>query len=104
MALESVASILDGDTHVRLDGVVLYTCEGDIEPSNLGTGAHFLLATIVANSDETLDPKYGNTTNAKTLLRTEEELLEKLNDAWTQKKFEEIRNLSAIYILFNASS
>jgi len=104
MALESVANILDGNTHVRLDGVVLDTCNAVIEPSALGALAFLLLATIVSNSEGTLDPKYGNTTNAKTLLREEEELLEKLNDAWTQKKFEEIRNLSAIYIFFNASS
>ena len=103
--MESAANVLDGDTHVRLDGIVLDTCNAVIEPSTLGAlAAVFLLATIVANSEGTLDPKYGNNTNAKTLLRTEEKLLEKLNDAWTQKKFKEIRNLSAIYIFFNASS
>ena len=102
--MESAANILDGDTHVRLDGVVLDTCNAVIEPSTLGALAFLLLATIVENSEGTLDPKYGNNTNAKTLLRTEEKLLEKLNDAWTQKKFKEIRNLSAIYIFFNASS
>lgn len=104
MALESVANILDGGTHARLDGVVLNTCEGVIEPSELGNLAVFLLATVVSNSEGTLDPKYGNTTNAKTLLQVEEGLLEKLNDAWTKKKFEEIRNLSAIYSFFNAPS
>ena len=104
--MESAANILDDDVHVRLDGVVLDTCDGVIEPSTLGalSSIIFLLATIVWNSEGTLDRKYTSTTNAKTLLRTEEKLLEKLNDAWTQKKFKEIRNLSAIYIFFNASS
>ena len=95
MAPESVANILDGNTHVQLDGVVLNTCEGVIEPSKLGTLAIFLFATVVSNSEGTLNPKYGNTANAKTLLLVEEELLEKLNNAWTQKKFKEIHNLSA---------
>ena len=104
MPLKSVANILDGDTHVRLDGVVLNTCDG-VVPSELGTLAGvFLLNTVVSNSEGTLDLKYGTTTNAKILLQKEEELLEKLNDAWTKKKFEEIRNLSAIYIFFNADS
>ena len=105
MALESAANILDGDTHVRLDEDVLDTCKDVVDPSEFGTlAAVFLLATIVSNSEGTLNSQYGNTTNAKTLLLAEEELLEKLNDAWTQKKFEEIRNLSAIYFFFNASS
>ena len=97
MALESVANILDGDTHVRLDKVVLSTCEGVIETPELGALAVFLLATVVSNSEGTLNPAYGNNTNAKKLLRAEEELLENLNDAWAKRKFEEIRNLSAIY-------
>jgi hypothetical protein len=58
----------------------------------------------VSNSQGTLDPKYGTTSNAKTLLQVEGELSEKLDHAWAEKKFEEIRNLSAIYIFFNAAS
>jgi hypothetical protein len=106
MPLESVANILDGDTHVLLDAVVLNTCEGHIEPSKLGTvAAMFLLSTVVSNSGGTLDPKYENAVNAMTLLQEEEEeLLEKLNNAWTKKKFEEICNLSAIDVFFNAAS
>jgi hypothetical protein len=64
--------------------------------------AVFLLTTVVWNSDGTLDPQYGNALNAKALLEVEGELSEKLIDAWTKKKFEEIRNLSAIYVFFNA--
>ena len=106
--MESAANILDDNVHVRPDGVVLDACDGVIEPSTHGAlgslAAILLLTTIVSNSEGTLDRKYESNTNAKTLLRTEEKLLEKLNDAWTQKKFKEIRNLSAIYIFFNASS
>ena len=104
MALESVANILDDNTHARLDEVVLNTCENIIDASKLGSLAVFLLATVVENSADTLDPKYGNNTNAKALLEVEGELLEKLNDAWNRKEFKEIRNLSTIYSFFNASS
>jgi hypothetical protein len=103
MFLESVASILDADTHVRLDKVVLNTCDAVIEPSALGALAFCLLATIVQNSEGTLDPQYGNTTNAKALLATEEDLLEKLEVAWAKKEFDGIRNLSAISIVFNTA-
>jgi hypothetical protein len=68
MPLESVASILDDGTHVQLDKVVLNTCDAVIEPSALGALAFLLLATIVSNSEGTLDSQYGNTTNAKALL------------------------------------
>jgi hypothetical protein len=101
MPLESVASILDDGTHVRLDKVVLNTCDAVIEPSALGALAFLLLATIVSNSEGTLDSQYGNNTNVKALLATEEDLLEKLEDAWAKKKFDGIRNLSAISIVFN---
>ena len=104
MPLESLAGILDDDSHVRLDRVVLNTCDGIIETSILGTlPAVFLLVTIVETSEGTLDPQYGNNTNAKALLQAEGELLEKLKDAWTKKKFEEIRNLSTIYVFFDAA-
>jgi hypothetical protein len=103
MPLESVAGILDDDSHVRLDRVVLNTCDGIIDPSIFGLAAVFLLVTIVETSEGTLDPQYGNNTNAKALLQAEEELFGKLKDAWTKKKFEEIRNLSTIYVFFDAA-
>ena len=103
MALESVTNTLDDEIHVQLDGVVLNTFKS-ITKSELGPLAFVLLATVVGNSADTLDPKYGNTTNAKALLEVEGELLEKLNDAWNRKEFKEIRNLSTIYSFFNASS
>jgi hypothetical protein len=76
----------DDATHARLDQEVLETIENDRSPMTL-------LATIVSTS-ERLDQKYGKNQNAKALLREHPGLVDKLEGAWQDKSFKEIRNLS----------
>jgi hypothetical protein len=93
MPLETVLNDLDGATHTRQDKNVLETFEE--EPHTISLAA-FLLATIISTSEGILDSRYEKTQNAKALLRTRPELLEKVREAWNEKTFKEIRNLSTI--------
>jgi len=50
--MESVANILDADTHVQLDRAVLKTCEDLIEPSKLRTLVVVFLLVIVVHKSK----------------------------------------------------
>ena len=54
-----------------------------------------LLVSIASNSGEMLDPKYRDYQTARDLIKAQPGLEEKLQTAWTNGKFEEIRNLGA---------
>jgi len=91
--LEHVEDDIDDQDHARMDKQVLENA--DEEPVNLSR-ATFLLATIVSTSDGRLDPKYKETPAARALLKQHPELEEKLKEAWKERSFKEIRNLSTI--------
>jgi hypothetical protein len=88
--LESVHDDLDDAAHARQDEEVLKTIGDDPFIATM------LLATIVASSEQQLNPKYRKTPNAKALLLEHPELADKLKVAWVAKKFKEIRNLGLI--------
>ena len=95
--LETVHNDLDDATHARLDTLVLKTCK---EPVESVLAAAFLLPTIVWNSEGRLDPKYSQAANARALIEENLELVDMLRDAWNDKSFKQIRNLSAITTFF----
>jgi len=89
--LEHVEDDIDDQDHARMDKQVLENA--DEEPVNLSR-ATFLLATIVSTSDGRLDPKYERNPAARALLKQHPELEEKLKEAWKERSFKEIPNLS----------
>jgi hypothetical protein len=80
---------LDDATHSGMDTSVL-DIVGD-QPAE--SFCYVLLAWIVKNSEDRLDPKYGDISDAKDLLDEHPGLLKRLMVAWANKSFKEIRNL-----------
>jgi hypothetical protein len=103
MDLGAVTNTLSEDAHGRMDREVFGTAalfetllEKAGDDPNFLSAAAFLLATIVSTSKPLLDPKYGETQNAKALLEEHPNLAEKLRVAWKDGTFKGIRNLSAV--------
>jgi hypothetical protein len=95
--IQSVANILDHEIHTQLGEAVRNQCHG-IEPSAM---AIFLLATIVSNSQETLDTINREIMHAGSLLEEHGDMWTKLKEAWDAQLFKEIRNMSAISIFLS---
>jgi len=70
------------------------------EPLNSVTGAAVLLALIVTGAKEHLNPDYRYVSEVEALLEDHPQLIEMLSDAWKAKKFQQIRNLGSILVLF----
>jgi hypothetical protein len=91
MTLEVVQDDFDDATHARMDKAVLeVTQEEEPVPPVL------LLATIVSTCNNQLDPKYRENPAAKALLNEHPALVDKLSEAWTARRFRQIRILSSL--------
>jgi len=89
--MEVAPNIFDHDTHLLMDKEVLGFFPNHPHPPNFSN----LLGVIVSGSKKTLDPQYQDTFNADRLVKSQPGLAEKLEKAWQDGTFKEIRNLSA---------
>jgi|ERR1700722_36705 len=67
----------------------------EISPVSLVNNLSLLLVSIASTSGEMLDPKYRDYQTARDLINAQPGLKEKLQTAWINGKFTEIRNLGA---------
>ena len=101
MPLESLPDHFDDATHDDLDKAVEQAVEDDLAGgSDLSSNLQYriLLNAIVARSKDSLDRKYLDMEEAKTLIKTHGELRAMLAAAWKRKSFREIRNLGVCLI------
>jgi hypothetical protein len=94
--LERVADDIDGAAHARMDELVLAIIAIEEISSPPLT---YLLMLIVQNSEGKLDSIYSNISQAKALLEEHPTLKDALKEAWNQRSFKEIRNLSMSCII-----
>jgi hypothetical protein len=95
MSLETVPNILDDATHTLMDNLVVEHFEDEPLVQLSSVVISTLLAIIVSTSEGQLNPDYKDSRNTKPLLRDHPPMSDLLKKAWDNKKFKEIRNLSA---------
>jgi len=96
--MESVPNDLESSIHAKRDNEILADLER--EPGVL-PDLVFLLCTIVQGSEDILDNKYSRIKNATELVRDHTDLASLLENAWKERSFSTIRNLSTYYEHYN---
>ena len=90
----------DDVAHKRMDNLVLTSLTDNFDPSSGRFGWATLLSVIVKHSEGRLDPKYVEFWNGQQLLDKHPELIKKLGEAWTTRKFREIRMIGTTFVLW----
>jgi hypothetical protein len=93
--LETVPNDLDDATHRRMDAAALEEFDDFAAESFSTPFANVLLATIVSTSEGRLNERYFRCPDVGKLLQQHPDLMVKLEKAWNDKSFANIRNLSA---------